>query len=57
MHDEPPTEHLAYAMPSSTPPAASLLEPPTPGQWAIGIGFVLAALALVAWIGWTVATL
>ncbi len=35
-------------------PLASSPEPPTAGEWAIGILFVLAALGLVAWIGWTI---
>ena len=55
MHAEPPpgqpeTEHLAYALPEQ-PPAP---EPPTAGEWAIGIVFVLAALAIVAGIAWAI---
>ncbi len=51
MPAEPEPEHLAYALPPAAP------APPTGGEWAIGIVFVLAALALVAWIGWTIASL
>lgn len=51
MHEEPEEEHKVLAMPPSPPP------PPTGGEWAIGTAFVLAALALVAWIGWTIAQL
>ncbi len=50
MHAEPATGH---APPEAPPPA----EPPSAGEWAIGIGFVLAALALVAYIGWSLWTL
>ena len=49
---ESPPEPLAYALPP-TPPT----ERPTAGEWAIGIAFVLAALAIVAGIAWTVAGL
>ncbi len=48
MHTEPEPEHVALALPPASPP------PPTGGEWAIGIVFVLAALALVALIGWTI---
>ncbi len=57
MHDLSAEEHLAYAMPPSTPETVPPPEPPTSGEWAIGIVFVLAALGLVAWIGWTIARL
>jgi len=50
MHAEPATGH---ASPEAPPP----VEPPSAGEWAIGIGFVLAALALVAYIGWSLWTL
>lgn len=48
MHAEPEPEHQALALPPAAPP------PPTAGEWAIGIVFVLAALAVVALIGWTI---
>lgn len=53
MHAEPETEeaHQALALPPAAP------SPPTAGEWAIGILFVLAALGLVAWIAWTLAGL
>ncbi len=51
MHTEPEPEHQALALPPSGPP------PPTAGEWAIGIAFVLGALGLVAWIAWTLASL
>lgn len=47
MHAEPAREPAHGEAP---PPAP---ERPTAGEWAIGVAFVLAALALVAWIGWT----
>ncbi len=47
-----PAEEPAPALPSSTYPEAK-----SAGEWAIGIAFVLAALALVAWIGWTIWTM
>ncbi len=40
------------AMPSLGYPEAK-----SAGEWAIGLVFVLAALALVAYIGWTIWTL
>lgn len=46
--EEPAPEHLAYAMPPAAP------EPPTGVEWAIGIVFVLGALALVAAIAWSI---
>ncbi len=52
MHVEPEPEHLALAL-----PPASAVEPPTGGEWAIGIVFVLAALAVVALIAWSIAGL
>ncbi len=51
MHAEPEPEHLAYALPPAAP------APPTAGEWAIGIVFVLAALGLVAAIAWAIAGL
>ncbi len=52
MHADPAEEeHEVLAMPPAAPP------PPTPGEWAIGIAFVLAALGLVALIAWTIARL
>ncbi len=51
MHAEPEPEHLALALPPSAP------EPPTAGEWAIGIVFVLAALGIVAAIAWAIAAL
>jgi hypothetical protein len=51
MHAGPEPEHKALALPPSAPPA------PAAGEWAIGIVFVLAALGLVAWIAWTIASL
>jgi hypothetical protein len=51
MHEEPESEHQALALPPAAPP------PPTPGEWAIGIVFVLAALGMVAWIAWAIAGL
>lgn len=48
---EPQEAHLAYALPPAAP------EPPTAGEWTIGIAFVLAALALAALIGWSIWTL
>ncbi len=51
MHEEPDQEHMALALPPSAPP------PPTAGEWAIGIVFVLAALGLVAAIAWAIAAL
>ncbi len=53
MHAEPEPEPKAYALPEQPPPPA----PPTAGEWAIGIVFVLAALTIVALIGWTIAQL
>ncbi len=58
MHAEPApvpadAEHLAYALPE--PPPAP--EPPTAGEWAIGIVFVLAALGIVAAIAWSILSL
>lgn len=38
----------------SAPPMASR---PTAGEWAIGVAFVLGALAFVTWIAWNIATL
>lgn len=57
MHDEHVEEHLAYAMPPSAQETAPPPEPPTSVEWAIGIVFVLAALAIVTIIGWTIWTL
>ena len=52
MHAEPvPEPASAVAAPAPAPPA------PTAGEWTIGIVFVLAALGLVAWIAWTIASL
>ncbi len=51
MHEEAPEDHKVYAMPPAAP------EPPTAGEWAIGIVFVLAALGVVAMIGWALAGL
>lgn len=51
MHEEPEQDHKALALPPSAPP------PPTAGEWAIGIVFVLAALGLVAAIAWAIAGL
>ena len=51
MHGERPAEHLAYAMPPAAP------EPLSTGEWAIGIGFVLAAVAVVALIALALARL
>ncbi len=51
MHAEPEEEPKALAMPPAAPP------PPTAGEWAIGILFVLAAVGLVALIAWTIAGL
>ena len=51
MHAEPAPEPAHAAAP---PP---VLEPPTAGEWTIGVVFVLAALALVGWIAWTIWTL
>jgi hypothetical protein len=53
MHVEPAPEPAH----DEAPPPAPAPVPPTAGEWTIGIVFVLAALALVAWIGWTIATL
>ncbi len=47
MHAEP--EPKALAMPPSIASA-----PPTAGEWTIGIIFILATLALVALIGWSI---
>jgi len=51
MHAEPEEEPKALALPPAAP------APPTAGEWAIGIVFVLAALAVVALIGYTIWTL
>jgi hypothetical protein len=51
MHAEPAEEPKALALPPAAP------EPPTPGEWAIGILFVLAAVALVGLIAWAIAGL
>ncbi|HYM38968.1 MAG TPA: hypothetical protein VEY12_02335 [Thermoplasmata archaeon] len=51
MHD---TAHAEPAHTEAPPPAP---ETPTAGEWTIGVVFVIAALALVAWIGWTIAHL
>ena len=45
---EPAPEPKAYALPPAAP------ERPTAGEWAIGIVFVLAALAIVAAIAWAI---
>ncbi len=50
-HPEP--DHLAYALPEQPP----VPEPPTAGEWAIGIAVVLAALGIVAAIAWAIAGL
>ena len=42
---QPATAHRAYALPQTPTP-----ERPSGGEWAIGIVFVLAALAIVALI-------
>ncbi len=55
MHDQVPPEPAPEAAHAGIPPPAS--EPPTAGEWAIGVLFVLAALGLVAWIGWAIWTL
>ena len=47
-----PAEEDTPALPPVTYPEAK-----GAGEWAIGLVFVLAALALVAWIGWTIWTL
>ena len=43
--------------PTHTDALPPTVEPPTAGEWTIGIAFVLAALGVVAWIGWTIARL
>ncbi len=48
MHAEPAEEHAPVPPPLTYPEAKGA------GEWAIGIAFVLAAIALVAWIGWTI---
>lgn len=47
-------EHAPVHASPVTPPAP---EPPTAGEWTIGIAFVLGALGFVAWVGWAVWTL
>lgn len=55
MHGAAAPEPVEEPTHTEPPPAVPL--PPTAGEWTIGIVFVLAALALVAWIGWTLAML
>jgi len=55
MHGAPAPEPVEEPAHAEAPPTVAT--PPTGGEWTIGIVFVLAALALVAWIGWTIAML
>ena len=55
MRDAAAADHVEEPVHTVAPPSAPT--PPAAGEWAIGIAFVLAALALVAWIGWTIARL
>ena len=53
MHAEPQVHAEHSEAPSPAPAFGTYPEAKTSGEWAIGIVFVLAAVALVAWIAWT----